>query len=205
MGFQLSKQWRMSRIYIPRLFQPPVRVSRRTSTSLAMSVIQLVLQRSFHSRSQHLWPCLTWPFGRCARHGEWAGGWLVPNGLWEIARPLLPPAGVRPQGGGVVNNDDEACFVAIVYVLVIDCAWRALPPCFGASKLTVHLRFDIWSCAGAWDQLHQKILHLLDEQDLSTCPVRSLTPLMPTRAKKGRTCRPYLDSVGDLAVVEVSR
>ncbi|MFP8906769.1 IS5/IS1182 family transposase, partial [Streptomyces atacamensis] len=23
-------------------------------------------------------------------------GWIVPDGLWELARPLLPPARVRP-------------------------------------------------------------------------------------------------------------
>ncbi|MEU2358698.1 IS5 family transposase [Streptomyces misionensis] len=50
-------------------------------------------------------------------------GWIVPEGLWEIVRPLLPPARVRPQGGGVANIDDEAVFAAIVYVLVSGCAW----------------------------------------------------------------------------------
>ncbi|MER7506707.1 transposase, partial [Nonomuraea pusilla] len=57
---------------------------------------------------------------------EW--GWNVPDGLWEIVRPLLPPARVRPQGGGTRNTPDEAVFAAIVYVLVSGCAWRALPP-----------------------------------------------------------------------------
>ncbi|MFH8471012.1 transposase [Streptomyces sp. NPDC017991] len=70
--------------------------------------------------------------------GRW--GWIVPDGLWELARPLLPPARVRPQGGGVANIDDEAVFAAIIYGLVSGCAWRALPPCFGASKSTVHRR-----------------------------------------------------------------
>lgn len=51
--------------------------------------------------------------------GLW--GWILPVGLWEIARPLLPSARVRPQGGGVANIDDEAVFAAIVYVLVSGC------------------------------------------------------------------------------------
>ncbi|MFD0343343.1 IS5 family transposase [Streptomyces sp. NPDC127117] len=96
--------------------------------------------------------------------GRW--GWIVPDGLWETARPLLSPARVRPQGGGIANIDDEAVFAAIVYGPVSGCAWRALPPCFGASKSTVHRRFVIWSRAGVWGRLHQKILRLLDEQDL---------------------------------------
>ncbi|GGU01409.1 hypothetical protein GCM10010226_92420 [Streptomyces phaeofaciens] len=60
--------------------------------------------------------------------GRW--GWIVPDGLWEIARPLLPPARVRPQGGGVANIDDEAVFAAIIYVLVSGCVSGG--PCRGA-------------------------------------------------------------------------
>ncbi|TXL88193.1 transposase [Streptomyces sp. IB2014 016-6] len=70
--------------------------------------------------------------------GRW--GWIVPDRPWEIVRPLLPQARVRPQGGGGANIDDEADFAAVIYVLVSTYAWRALPPCFGASKSTVHRR-----------------------------------------------------------------
>jgi transposase len=111
-------------------------------------------------------------------------GWFVPEGLWEIARPLLPPARVRPQGGGVPNIDDEAVFAAIIYVLVSGCAWRALPPCFGASKSTVHRRFVIWSRAGVWGRLHQKVLQLLDERDLVDLS-RAVLDSAHVRAKKG--------------------
>lgn len=118
--------------------------------------------------------------------GRW--GWIVPDGLWELARPLLPPARVRPQGGGVANIDDEAVFAAIVYVLVSGCAWRALPPCFGASKSTVHRRFAIWSRAGVWGRLHQRVLQLLDEQDLIDLS-RAVLDSAHVRAKRGRTHR----------------
>nr|WP_276319333.1 transposase [Streptomyces griseoviridis] len=56
---------------------------------------------------------------------------MVPDRLWEIAKPLIPPSKVRPQGGGTPDTPDETLFAAIVYVLVGGCAWRALPPCFG--------------------------------------------------------------------------
>ena len=119
--------------------------------------------------------------------GRW--GWIVPDGLWEIARPLLPGARVRPQGGGVANIDDEAVFAAIIYVLVSGYAWRALPPCFGASKLTVHRRFLTWSRAGVWGRLHQKVLELLDRQNLVDLS-RAVLDSAHVRAKKGgRTCR----------------
>ncbi len=64
--------------------------------------------------------------------GTWS--WIVPDGLWEIAKPLLPPLRVRPQGGGTPDTPDETLFAAIIYVLVSGCAWRQLPPCFGISK-----------------------------------------------------------------------
>ena len=73
--------------------------------------------------------------------GTWS--WIVPDGLWEIAEPLIPPSKVRPQGGGTQDTPDETLFAAIIYVLVSGCAWRALPPCFGISKY-----FDINSRRG---------------------------------------------------------
>src|SRR5882757_3976109 len=81
--------------------------------------------------------------------GTWS--WIVPDGLWEVAQPLIPPSRVRPQGGGTQDTPDETVFAAIVYVLVSGCAWRTLPPCFGISKSTAHRRFVIWSRAAYGD------------------------------------------------------
>ncbi|GHC80752.1 hypothetical protein GCM10010309_55990 [Streptomyces violaceochromogenes] len=64
----------------------------------------------------------------------------VPDGLWEIAKELIPPPKVRPQGGGTQDTPDETLFAAIGYVLLSGCAWRQLPPCFGISKSTAHRR-----------------------------------------------------------------
>src|SRR5882757_3994104 len=96
--------------------------------------------------------------------GTWS--WIVPDGLWEIAEPLIPPSKARPQGGGTQDTPDETLFAAIIYVLVSGCAWRALPPCFGISKSTAHRRFLIWSRAGVWGRLHEEILHRLDDAGL---------------------------------------
>lgn len=96
--------------------------------------------------------------------GTWS--WIVPDGLWEIAKPLIPPSRVRPQGSGTQDMPDETLFAAIIYVLVSGCAWRALPPCFGVSKSTAHRRFLIWSRAGVWGRLHEEILHRLDDAGL---------------------------------------
>ncbi|GGU93950.1 hypothetical protein GCM10010182_07260 [Actinomadura cremea] len=114
--------------------------------------------------------------------GRW--DWVVPEGLWEVVRPLLPPPRVRPQGGGTANIDDEAVFAAIVYVLTSGCAWRSLPPCFGASKSTVHRRFTIWSRAGVWARLHQVLLDRLADEGLLDLS-RIILDSAHVRAKKG--------------------
>ena len=41
---------------------------------------------------------------------------IVPDGLWEIAKPLVLPSRARPQGGGTQNAPDEAVFAANIYV-----------------------------------------------------------------------------------------
>lgn len=41
---------------------------------------------------------------------------LVPDGLWEIVEPLIPPQTERPQGGGTRHVDNRAVFTAIVYL-----------------------------------------------------------------------------------------
>ncbi|MFJ8637494.1 IS5 family transposase [Streptomyces sp. NPDC093568] len=98
--------------------------------------------------------------------GRGAWSWIVPDGLWQIAKPLIPRSKVRPQGGGTKHTPDETLFAAIIYVLVSGCAWRALPPSFGISKSTAHRRFLIWSRAGAWGRLHEAVLHRLDDAGL---------------------------------------
>src|SRR3712207_8567670 len=86
---------------------------------------------------------------------ERLGQELVPDGLWAIVEPLLPPQRERPQGGGTRFRDDRAVFTAIVCVLTTGCAWRHLPAEFRVSKATVHRRFVGWAEAGLWRGLHR--------------------------------------------------
>ncbi len=80
--------------------------------------------------------------------GERIGQTLVPDGLWEIVEPLIPPQTERPQGGGTRHVDDRAVFPAFVYVLTTGCAWQHIPAEFGVSKATAHRRFVAWTEAG---------------------------------------------------------
>ncbi|WP_307822052.1 IS5 family transposase [Streptomyces coffeae] len=118
--------------------------------------------------------------------GRWS--WIVPDGLWEIAKPLIPLPKARPQGGGTQDTPDETLFAAIVYVLVSGCVWRALPPCFGVSKSTAHRRFLIWSTAGVWGRLHEAVLHRLDDAGLIDVS-RIVLDSAHVRAERGRTHR----------------
>ncbi|MBV1856368.1 transposase [Catellatospora tritici] len=81
---------------------------------------------------------------------QWA-----PDGLWEIAAPLIPPAPRRRQGGGRRRGDDRAILAAILYMTEAGCSWPALPVVmFGVSRTTTHRRFTEWTAAGLWTRLH---------------------------------------------------
>ncbi|WP_093769543.1 IS5 family transposase [Streptomyces sp. F-7] len=115
--------------------------------------------------------------------GRGTRSWVVPDGLWEIARPLIAEQRTRPQGGGTQNTPDEKVFAVIIYVLVSGCAWRSLPPCLGISKSTIHRRFLIWSRAGVWGRLHEAVLHRMDDAGLLDV-VRVILDTAHVRAKK---------------------
>ena len=109
---------------------------------------------------------------------------LVPDGLWEIVAPLVPPPKMRRQGGGRRRVGDRAVFTAIVFVLTTGCAWRHLPLTFGVSKATAHRRFEEWTKAGLWRRLHVAVLDRLGEQgeiDWS----RAVVDAASLRAKRG--------------------
>ncbi|WP_369387237.1 IS5 family transposase [Streptomyces sp. CG1] len=109
---------------------------------------------------------------------------LVPDGLWKIAAPLIPPFRPRQQGGGTAPVADRKVFTAVVYVLTSGCAWRYLPPTFGTSPATAHRRFTTWTKAGLWRRLHRAVLDELGakgELDWTS----AITDAASVRAKKG--------------------
>lgn len=83
---------------------------------------------------------------------------LVPDGLWELAEPLIPRQQVRRQGGRTRERDVWMAFAAMVFVLTSGSAWRHLPPVFAVSPATAHRRFVAWTQAGLWRRLHQRVL-----------------------------------------------
>jgi transposase len=84
---------------------------------------------------------------------------LVPDELWELVEPLLPPPRPKKKLGRPLVPD-RACLAGIVYLLKTGCQWKYLPvkelSC--GSPATVWRRFDAWSKADVWARLHRKIL-----------------------------------------------
>ncbi|NIJ09811.1 transposase [Saccharomonospora amisosensis] len=109
---------------------------------------------------------------------------LVPDELWVLVEPLIPPGKTRPQGGGMPRVDDRAVFTAIVFVLTSGCAWRHLPPSFGVTVPTAHRRFTEWTEAGLWRQLHQAVLDELGGQGMIDWS-RAVLDGASVRAKRG--------------------
>ncbi|MEV6701783.1 IS5 family transposase [Streptomyces sp. NPDC051453] len=109
---------------------------------------------------------------------------LVPDGLWKIAAPLIPPFRPRQQGGGTVPVADRKVFTAVVYVLTSGCAWRYLPPTFGTSPATAHRRFAAWTKAGLWRRLHRAVLDELGARGALDW-TSAIIDAASVRAKKG--------------------
>jgi transposase len=111
----------------------------------------------------------------------------VPDSLWEIAAPLIPPVPMRRQGGGRRRIDDRRALAAILYLTQAGCSWWKLPRAmFGVTRATAHRRFAEWTRAGLWDRLHHAVLDRLGavgEIDWSRAVVDSIAVRAEKRAE----------------------
>jgi len=90
---------------------------------------------------------------------------LVPDELWELVEPLLPPHPPRPRGGRP-PVDDRACFTGILFVLKTGIAWEDLPAEMGCgSGMTCWRRMRDWHDAGVFQRLHELLLAKLRASD----------------------------------------
>ncbi len=86
---------------------------------------------------------------------------LVPDGLWAIVEPLLPPERPKPKGGRPpVPN--RAALTGILFVLRSGIPWELLPQEMGCgSGMTCWRRLRDWQATGVWDRLHRRLLDRL--------------------------------------------
>ena len=87
---------------------------------------------------------------------------LVPDELWEVVEPLIPPEPPEPKGGRP-RVPDRACLTGIVFVLKTGIPWEYLPRELGCgSGMTCWRRLAAWTEAGVWHRLHQALLERLE-------------------------------------------
>jgi len=90
---------------------------------------------------------------------------ILPEELWELIRPLLPPERPKPKGGRP-RVPDRACLTGILYVLRTGIPWEYLPREMGCgSGMTCWRRLRDWQEAGVWQRIHEALLDKLGEAD----------------------------------------
>ena len=109
---------------------------------------------------------------------------LVPDDLWEIVAPLIPPEPPKPKGGRP-RHPDRGCLAGILFVLRTGLPWEDLPQELGCgSGMTCWRRLRDWQAAGVWKRLQHELLNRLrdaDQIDWSRAAVDAST----VPAKKG--------------------
>lgn len=118
---------------------------------------------------------------------------LVPDDLWAVIAPLLPPEREKPKGGRPPASD-RAALAGIILVLRTGMQWKHLPRSeVGCSGKTSWRRLGAWQAAGVWAALHRAMLERLqdaDALDWSRAALDSASlPAKKGAPRRGRTRR----------------
>src|SRR5687768_9136431 len=118
---------------------------------------------------------------------------LVPDELWEIVAPLLPPERPKPKGGRPPVPDRQA-LTGIVFVLKTGIQWEDLPQEMGCGcGMTCWRRLRDWQRAGVWPELHAVLLDRLagaNQIDWSRASLDSSSVPAPHAPKGGQKSGP---------------
>ena len=92
---------------------------------------------------------------------------LVPDDLWEIVHPILPPPKPRRYDHpGRKPIGDRECLTGILFVLKTGIQWEDLPQEMGCGcGMTCWRRLRDWQHAGVWLKLHEVLLAQLRGAD----------------------------------------
>lgn len=90
---------------------------------------------------------------------------ILPEGLWRVVEPLLPPVKPKPKGGRPPIPNRKA-LTGILFVLKTGMPWEHLPlECGWGSGMTCWRRLHDWQEAGVWEKLHLVLLERLSDAD----------------------------------------
>ena len=90
---------------------------------------------------------------------------LLPDELWVLIQPLIPPHRPQPEGGRPFL-DDRKVLTGIIFILKTGSPWEDLPQEMGCGcGMTCWNRLRDWQAAGVWDQIHQILLDHLRSAD----------------------------------------
>lgn len=86
----------------------------------------------------------------------------MPEPLWELVEPILPPEPAKPKGGRP-RVDSRRVMDGIFYRLRTGCQWKAIPRSLVAGS-TAHDYFQAWEAAGVFYRLWHEALKRYDDQ-----------------------------------------
>ena len=92
---------------------------------------------------------------------------LVPDELWAVIAPLLPPHRALPGKRGRPPVPDREALSGILFVLRSGIPWEMLPREMGCgSGMTCWRRLRDWHKAKVWQKLHEYLLARLEAAHL---------------------------------------
>jgi transposase len=127
---------------------------------------------------------------------------LLPDGLWAIIEPILPPLPPPSPKGGRPPISHRQALTGILFVLKTGLPWEDLPAELNCGcGMSCWRRLAAWQADGTWDKVHALLLERLanaGKLDWSKCAIDASSvravfggstpaPTPRTAAKTGRS------------------
>lgn len=102
---------------------------------------------------------------------------LLPDDLWAVIEPLLPPPPPPSPKGGRPRLGDRQALTGILFVLRTGLPWEDLPAELGCGcGMSCWRRLRDWQVDGTWGRIHAELLarlHAAGKLDWSKCVIDS--------------------------------
>ena len=123
-------------------------------------------------------------------------GWKIPDELWSLMEPLLPPRPAHPLGCHNPRVPDRAAMNAILFVLRTGCQWNALDATGICTCSSAYRRFREWLEAGVFLEFWRRGLLAYDESKGIDWKWLSMDGAMTKAPLGGEKNRPQSDRPG---------